>query len=166
MAEWKKVVVSGSSAELADLSLDTALTVANGGTGLTATGTDNFLVGNGAASLTTVGSNGSGTVVRTTGADGLSATGSFTGSFTGDGSGLTGVIATAGFDLTQGNGIVPFTYNGSAATSVVVSSNTSTPTGNVRGVDVSANGVGFDLTTVDGAGIGVSNGEFVVNVDD
>ena len=69
MAEWKKVVVSGSSAELADLSLDTALTVANGGTGLTATGTDNFLVGNGAASLTTVGSNGSGTVVRTTGAD-------------------------------------------------------------------------------------------------
>ena len=44
--------------------------------------------------------------------------------------------------------------------------NTTTPTGNVRGVDVSANGVGFDLTTVDGAGIGVSNGEFVVNVDD
>ena len=91
MAEWKKVVVSGSSAELADLTLDTALTVANGGTGLTATGTDNFLVGNGAASLTTVGSNGSGTVVRTTGATGLSATGSFTGSFTGDGSGLSGV---------------------------------------------------------------------------
>ena len=165
MAEWKKVVVSGSSAELADLTLDTALTVANGGTGLTATGTDNFLVGNGAASLTTVGSNGSGTVVRTTGATGLSATGSFTGSFTGDGSGLTGVIATAGFDLTQGDGIVPFTYNGSAATTVVVSSNTATPTGNVRGVDVSANGVGFDLTTVDGAGIGVTNGEFVVNVD-
>ena len=51
MAEWKKVVVSGSSAELADLTLDTALTVANGGTGLTATGVDNFLVGNGAASL-------------------------------------------------------------------------------------------------------------------
>ncbi len=166
MAEWKKVVVSGSSAELVDLTLDTALTVANGGTGLTATGTDNFLVGNGAASLTTVGSNGSGTVVRTTGATGLSATGSFTGSFTGDGSGLTGVVATAGFDLTQGNGIVPFTYNGSAATSVVVSSNTSTPTGNIRGVDVSADGVGFDLTTVDGAGIGVTNGEFVVNVDD
>ena len=161
MAEWKKVVVSGSSAELADLSLDTALTVANGGTGLTATGVDNFLVGNGAASLTTVGSNGSGTVVRTTGADGLSVSGSFSGSFSGQ---FVGPAVLP--DLTHGNGIVPFTYNGSAATSVTVSSNTTNPTGNVRGVDVSSDGVGFDLTTVDGAGIGVSNGEFVVNVDD
>jgi len=34
MAEWKKVVVSGSSAELSSLTLDTALAVAQGGTGL------------------------------------------------------------------------------------------------------------------------------------
>ena len=34
MAEWKKVVVSGSSAELATLSLDTALSTSMGGTGL------------------------------------------------------------------------------------------------------------------------------------
>jgi len=100
MATWKKVIVSGSSAVLADLTLDTALTVANGGTGLTASGTDNFLVGNGATSLTTVGSNGSGTVLRTTnpvGITGMSATGSFTGSFAGDGSNLTGIVTTLDF---------------------------------------------------------------------
>jgi len=34
MAEWKKVVVSGSSAELQELSLDTALSTSMGGTGL------------------------------------------------------------------------------------------------------------------------------------
>lgn len=34
MAEWKKVVVSGSSAELSGLTLDTQLAVASGGTGL------------------------------------------------------------------------------------------------------------------------------------
>ena len=35
MATWKKVVVSGSSAELSVLTLDTALTASSGGTGLT-----------------------------------------------------------------------------------------------------------------------------------
>ena len=48
-------------------------------------------------------------------------TGSFTGSFTGDGSGLTGVVATAGFPLSQSTGIVPFSYNGSATVTVAVS---------------------------------------------
>jgi hypothetical protein len=43
MATWKKVIVSGSSAVLAGLTLDTALSVANGGTGLTGSGTNNFL---------------------------------------------------------------------------------------------------------------------------
>lgn len=104
MATWKKVIVSGSSAELAGLTLDTALTVANGGTGLTGSGTDNFLVGNGSTSFTTVGSNGTGTVVRSTnpvGITGMSATGSFTGSFigtfAGDGSALTGIVTTLDF---------------------------------------------------------------------
>ena len=164
MAEWKKVVVSGSSAELAGLTLDTALTVANGGTGLTTTGTDNFLIGNGAASLTTVGSNGSGTVVRTTGATGLSATGSFTGSFTGDGSGLTGVVGTISNPLTDGNGIVDFTYNGSSAISIAVESD-STTGGDVKPVSVTANGVGFDISTIDGAALITSGGELAVNVD-
>ena len=33
MATWKKVIVSGSSADLTTLTLDTALAVAEGGTG-------------------------------------------------------------------------------------------------------------------------------------
>lgn len=165
MAEWKKVIVSGSSAELADLTLDTALTVANGGTGLATTGTDNFLVGNGAASLTTVGSNGTGTVVRTTGADGLSATGSFTGSFIGDGSGLTGVVGTTSNALTDGNGLTDFTFDGSAAVSISVEADATTG-GNVKPVNITANGVGFDISTIDGAALITSGGELAVNVDD
>ena len=166
MADWKKVIVSGSSAELSALSLDTALTVANGGTGLTATGANNFLVGNGAASLTTVGSNGSGTVVRTTGATGLVASGSFSGSFQGDGSGLTGISAdTLANSIVDGNGIADFTFNGSAGATVTVEAD-STTGGNVKPVNITANGVGFDISTVDGNGLGTSGGELIVNVDD
>jgi hypothetical protein len=51
-------------------------------------------------------------------------TGSFTGSFAGDGSGLTGVPASGIVlaALTAGAGIVPFTYSGSVAQSVAISS--------------------------------------------
>ena len=164
MAEWKKVIVSGSSAELADLTLDTALTVANGGTGLTTSGVNNFLVGNGAASLTTVGSNGTGTVVRTNGATGLIATGSFTGSFTGDGSGLTGVVGTISNALTDGNGITDFSFDGSAAVSISVEADATTG-GDVKPVNITANGVGFDISTIDGAALITSGGELAVNVD-
>ena len=45
----------------------------------------------------------------------------FTGSFVGDGSGLTGVTATAGFALSQSTGITAFSYNGSATAVVQVS---------------------------------------------
>ena len=164
MAEWKKVIVSGSSAELADLTLDTALTVANGGTGLTTSGVNNFLVGNGAASLTTVGSNGTGTVVRTNGATGLIATGSFTGSFTGDGSGLTGVVGTISNALTDGNGITDFSFDGTAAVSISVEADATTG-GDVKPVNITANGVGFDISTIDGAALITSGGELAVNVD-
>jgi hypothetical protein len=166
MADWKKVIVSGSSAELSALSLDTALTVANGGTGLTATGANNFLVGNGAASLTTVGSNGSGTVVRTTGATGLVASGSFSGSFQGDGSNLTGVVAGTPNALEDGNGIANFSYDGNTSGVLVAVQADSTTGGNTKPVAVSANGVGFDISTIDGNGLGTSGGELVVNVDD
>jgi len=47
--------------------------------------------------------------------------GSFSGSFTGNGSGLTGVIATAGSALSQSTGIVAFSYNGGTAATVAVS---------------------------------------------
>jgi len=45
----------------------------------------------------------------------------FTGSFVGDGSGLTGVTATAGFALSQSTGITAFSYNGSATAAVEIS---------------------------------------------
>ena len=43
---------------------------------------------------------------------GTQLTGSFTGSFKGDGSQLSGVIATAGFALSEGAGITDFSYDG------------------------------------------------------
>jgi hypothetical protein len=51
-----------------------------------------------------------------------SLTGSFTGSFTGDGSGLTGVTASAAFSLSSGNGINSFSYDGTSAQTVSVDS--------------------------------------------
>ena len=85
MATWKKVIVSGSTANLANLQVDSLTSgqvVIGGGT---------------AGNLTTTAINGTGNIVATTGATGVSMTGSFTGSFTGNGAGLTGVTATAIF---------------------------------------------------------------------
>jgi hypothetical protein len=56
--------------------------------------------------------------------DGSNLSGSFSGSFEGDGSGLTGVVASAAFSLTDGAGITDFTYDGSAGATVVVSGST------------------------------------------
>jgi hypothetical protein len=88
------------------------------------------------------------------------ATGSFTGSFTGNFVGTTDLP-----DLTDGNGIADFTYDGSGAASVAVEADTTTG-GNTKPVAVSANGVGFDISTIDGAGLSTSGGELIVNVDD
>ena len=52
MATWKKVIVSGSQAELNSLSLDTALTVANGGTGATSLTDGGVLLGSGTGAIT------------------------------------------------------------------------------------------------------------------
>jgi hypothetical protein len=97
MATWKKVIVSGSAASLASLTLDTDLAVAHGGTGASTLTSGEFLVGNGTSAITSVGSTGSGNVVRASGATltTVNAGGSFSGSFQGNGSGLTGVAATA-----------------------------------------------------------------------
>lgn len=99
MSQWKKIVVSGSTPQLAGLSLDSPLTPANGGTGLNASSASGFLVGTGTNGYATVGSNGSGQVVRTTDAKGLQHSGSFSGSFFGDGSGLTGISSAPTFKV-------------------------------------------------------------------
>lgn len=78
MAQWKKVIVSGSSANLADLQVDSLSSgVVTGASG----------------NLTTTAINGSGNILATTGATGVVLSGSFSGSYIGDGSGLTGVLA-------------------------------------------------------------------------
>jgi|LakMenEpi03Aug12_release.lakeMendotaPanAssembly.Ray.scaffolds.fasta_scaffold10924_13 hypothetical protein len=86
MATWKKVIVSGSNANL------TALQVDNLTSG-------NVVIGGGTGNLTTTPINGTGSILATTGSFGVSISGSFSGSFFGNGSGLTGV--TASFPTTQ-----------------------------------------------------------------
>lgn len=127
MATWKKVVVSGSSAALAALQVDNL------------TSGQVVLGGGNAGNLSTVGINGSGTQVATTGATGVTMSGSFSGSFSGNGALITGIISasyalTASYaanggggsgtttnPLTNGKGLQTFSFNGSAAVTSSVS---------------------------------------------
>ena len=104
MAEWKKIIVSGSHAHLASV---TASNLTN----------DNILVAGTGGALESSGITYDGTtlglgagVITSTGATSL-VSGSFSGSFEGDGTGLTGVVAdsfdfdglTAGTTIDQGD---------------------------------------------------------------
>ena len=77
---------------------------------------------------------------------------SFTGSFSGSFVGTTDLP-----DLTDGNGIADFTYDGSTTANISVQSDTTTG-GNVVGVSVTANGVGIDVDNIDGTGLSASGG--------
>jgi hypothetical protein len=102
MATWKKVIVSGSSAELAALKVDNLTS-------------GNVVIGGGSAgNLTTTAINGTGNIVATTGT-GLEHSGSFSGSFQGNFVGTTNLP-----DLTEGTGITAFTYDGGATATVSV----------------------------------------------
>jgi hypothetical protein len=81
MATWKKVIVSGSTANLSALQVDNLTS-------------GSVVIGGGANNLTTTAINGTGTIVATTGASGLSHSGSFSGSFQGS---FTGLITSASF---------------------------------------------------------------------
>ena len=94
-ATWKKVIVSGSSAELANLNLDNNLTVSQ-------------------SIRVTSGSNR----VVTQQITGLQATTFLTGSFSGS---FYGSAVLNLPDLTQGAGIVPFLYDGQTTATVAVS---------------------------------------------
>lgn len=99
MATWKKVIVSGSNANLASLQVDNLTS-------------GSVVIGGGTGSLTTTPINGTGNIVATTGATGVAMSGAFTGSFSG-----SAILPS----LTQGTGVVPFLYSGSAAATVAVS---------------------------------------------
>jgi hypothetical protein len=127
MAQWKKVVVSGSTANLANLQVD---------------GLSSGLVTGNSGNLTTTAVNGSGNILATTGASGAQISGSFSGSFQGDGSLLTGITATQlANSLTDGNGIADFTFDGSAGVSIAVEADGATLTVGASGVKVSDGGV-------------------------
>lgn len=91
MATWKKVIVSGSAANLSTLQVDNLTS-------------GQVVIGGGSSNLSTTAINGTGNILATTGATGVSISGSFSGSFFGNGSGLTGV--TAAFPITQKTDLV------------------------------------------------------------
>ena len=75
MATWKKVIVSGSAADLASLSLGTALPVASGGTGTSTLTDGGVLLGSGTGAVTALGQATNGQlVIGSTGADPVLAT--------------------------------------------------------------------------------------------
>jgi hypothetical protein len=115
MATWKKVIVSGSTANLANVQVD----------GLTS---GNVVIGGGTAgNLTTTAINGTGNIVATTAATGLVHSGSFSGSFQGNFVGTTNLP-----DLTQGTGITAFTYDGATTATVAVSGASTLSTNNIN----------------------------------
>jgi hypothetical protein len=113
MATWKKVIVSGSSANLTTLQVDNLTS-------------GQVVIGGGTSNLTTTAINGTGNIVATTGATGLSASGSFSGSFQGNFVGTTNLP-----DLTQGTGITAFTYDGATTATVAVSGASTLSTNNL-----------------------------------
>jgi hypothetical protein len=103
MATWKKVIVSGSTANLAALQVDNLTS-------------GQVVIGGGTGNLSTTAINGTGNIVATTNATGLVHSGSFSGSFQGNFVGTTNLP-----DLTQGTGITAFTYDGATTATVAVS---------------------------------------------
>jgi len=76
------------------------------------------------------------------GQDNVVLSGSFTGSFTGDGSGLTNLPPqTTPNSLTDGNGIVDFTFDGSSAATVAVEADGSTISVGASGIKVADSGI-------------------------
>ena len=111
MASWKKVLVSGSNANLTALQVDNLTSgqvVIGGGSG---------------SNLSTTAINGTGNIVATTGATGVSMSGSFSGSFQGSFSGTAtsaSFASTASF-VTASNVFGPYGANSVTSSSFAVS---------------------------------------------
>jgi hypothetical protein len=136
MAKWKKVVVSGSQAELNSLSLDTALGTGDGGTGLTALGTAG-------SDILGLDRGSSEQVLRVnTAGDGLE----FADSADGD---LTGIDQGAGIKITDGTTATP---------KVAVSASGNTLTVSDEGVKVSDGGITETQLNTSVAGKGIAGG--------
>lgn len=134
---WNKIIFSGSDAILSSLQLDNPLGVIYGGLGLAAASASGVLVGVDSTTYALVGSNGTGQIVRSNGATGLNASGSFSGSFIGSGAGLTGVTADSQFSISGSLG--GFTFQ--TATDAL---NFTTASGITHGFDLSSSFNGTD----------------------
>lgn len=132
-ATWKKVIVSGSSAELANVNIDNNLRVSGSVAVATSAGAIVNQIGSTQATTFLTGSFSGSHYGNYTGSltgsfkGSATAQGDFTGSFSGSANlngsftgSFSGSIASMP-PLTQGVGIVPFTYSGSVAQTVAVS---------------------------------------------
>ena len=141
MATWKKVIVSGSVADLSALSLDTALPVASGGTGAQSLTDGGVLLGSGTGAVTALGQATNGQlVIGSTGGDPVLAT------LTG-GSNIT-VTNTAGAISIAATGL------GSGTVQTV------SGTGNVNGITLTSDGDTVDpVLTLGGTLANVTNSQ-------
>ena len=144
MAVWKKIIVSGSSAHLANLDVDS---LSSG----VVTGAD--------GNLTTTPINGTGNIVATTNATNLVHSGSFSGSFEGDGSNLTGLVTDLRLSGSTGNDTVSLltdtlTFEGGTNISATVTDNLVTY--NLDATFVSASSIGTNTTQ--GSALLITNG--------
>ena len=141
MATWKKIIVSGSSADLSALSLDTALPVASGGTGASTLTDGGVLLGSGTGAVTALGQATNGQlVVGSTGADPVLAT-------------LTG---GANITVTNSAGGISIAATGLGSGTV----QTVSATGTENGITLSSDGDTVNPTiTLGGALANVTNGQ-------
>ena len=143
MATWKKVIVSGSSAELSALSLDTALPVASGGTGVSTLTDGGLVLGSGTGAVTSLGQATNGQlVIGATGADPVLAT-------------LTG---GSNILITSGSGTISIAASGLGSGTV----QTVSATGTENGLTLTSDGDTVDpVITLGGALTGVANSQLV-----
>ena len=151
MATWRKVIVSGSGANLATLQVDNLTS-------------GQVVIGGGTGNLSSTAVNGTGTIVATTGATGLSHSGSFSGSFSGPLTGTASFASNAGQvigNLTQGTGITTFTYNGASAQTVAVSGASALTTN----AHVKWSGTAFSNSNIsdDGTNVSITGSSVVIS---
>ena len=206
MATWKKIIVSGSAAELSQLNVGTNQQISSSvndtflsgsfsgsffgdGSGLSGVAAsfpvtektdlataDKFFINDGASKFVTYGNlltdlagtnlavEGTDSLTLATELTGLSASGSFSGSFQGNFVGTTDLP-----DLTDGNGIADFTYDGSTTATISVEVSGSTLEVGTGGVRVADSGITANQIATSVAGDGLAGGggtALSVNVDD
>jgi len=166
MADWKKVVVSGSAISQLDNDAGylTAVTTQNAFATASFDGTE-LLANDANGNLTFASSSDQGlTISADAGTDTLTFGLSAIPNTSLANSTISGISLGSNLNnLTDGNGITDFTYNGSSTATVSVQAD-STTGGNVKPVSVTANGVGLDVDTIDGTGLS-ANGSGLLDVD-